>query len=44
MKHWMLATTVILIATAAMAIAAKGTSGHGTEAAAAKVVAAGFCR
>ena len=42
MKHWMLPITVILIATTSMAIAAKDSPGHATEAAAAKAVAAGF--
>jgi uncharacterized protein (TIGR02246 family) len=42
MKHWMLTTTVILIATTAMAIAAEDSLGHVTEAAAANAVAAGF--
>jgi uncharacterized protein (TIGR02246 family) len=42
MKHWMLATTVILIATASMTITAKDSPVHVTEAAAAKAVAAGF--
>jgi len=42
MKHWMLATAMILIATTAMAIAANDSPGHVKEAAAAEVVAAGF--
>jgi uncharacterized protein (TIGR02246 family) len=42
MKHWLLATAVIFIATTAVAIAAKDPTGGATEAAAAKAVAAGF--
>ena len=42
MKHWILATTVILIATTAMELAVEDSPGHVTEAAAAKAVAAGF--
>jgi uncharacterized protein (TIGR02246 family) len=42
MKHWILATLVILIASTPVAIAAKDSPGHVTEAAAAKAVAAGF--
>jgi len=42
MKHWILATTVIFIATTAVEIAAKDSPGRVTEAAAAKAVAAGF--
>jgi uncharacterized protein (TIGR02246 family) len=42
MKHWMLATIMILIATTSMAIVAKDSPGHVGEAAAARTVAAGF--